>query len=144
MQIPEVSSGLLSPPSSPPLAALNSANELALIPKPNARVRERDGRRKSRREGAAYTIREECERLFCETMKTVFLGEGGMVESGSVGKDCFENLSVKSANRVESWFEVWDYVGGCSFRGFVVDNGIEKSLFVFFHAKVVGRDLKPG
>ena len=47
-----------SPPSSPPLAALTTANELALFSKHPTQKREIDGRRtNSRREGAAYTIR---------------------------------------------------------------------------------------
>jgi len=112
--------------------------------------------RKSRREGAAYTIREECERLFCETMKTVFLGEREMVESGSKvmganaysppdeGVDAYYYLDNQKASRVSSWLEVWDYIGGCSFRGFVAGTGEEKCLFAFFSSAVVGRDLKQG
>jgi hypothetical protein len=46
---------------------------------------------------------------------------------------------------VAQWFEMWDYVGGARFRGFVTtgeDN--ERSMFVFFDHGVKGRDLKPG
>jgi hypothetical protein len=45
---------------------------------------------------------------------------------------------------VAAWMEVWDYGGGASFRGFIVDknDGEEKTAFVFFDASVVGRDLK--
>jgi len=43
-----------------------------------------------------------------------------------------------------AWMEIWDYVGGTSFRGFLVEDGGEKSLFAFFDAGVVGRDLKQG
>ncbi|KAJ3472359.1 hypothetical protein NLG97_g11056 [Lecanicillium saksenae] len=41
--------------------------------------------------------------------------------------------------------EVWDYVGGASFRAFLASNrrNGEKSLFVFFDLEgVMGRDLK--
>jgi hypothetical protein len=39
--------------------------------------------------------------------------------------------------------ELWDYAGGASFRAFVVNNGEEPSLFVFFDIEgVLGRDLK--
>jgi Ornithine decarboxylase antizyme len=110
----------------------------------SSRKRDKDGKRKSRREGAAYTIREECERLFCETMKAVFLGEGDAVDSGSVGMDTSHYSSNQNNSRVNSWLEIWDYSGGCSFRGFVADMGTEKSLFAFFKSSVVGRDLKPG
>lgn len=40
--------------------------------------------------------------------------------------------------------EIWDYQGGASFRAFVAHDFVrdEKSLFVFFDAGVIGRDLK--
>lgn len=143
--MPEVpQTGLPSPPSSPPLAALTSTNELALTPKINSRKRDKDGQRKSRRGGAAYAIREECERLFCENMKTVFLGERDAVDSGSVEMDTYHYSGDRNASRVSSWLEVWDYAGGSSFRGFVASSGSEKCLFAFFDPNVVGRDLKAG
>lgn len=48
------------------------------------------------------------------------------------------------------WMEIWDYVGGCLFRVFFVENvvvgeedGVEfRILFVFFDCDVVSRDLK--
>jgi hypothetical protein len=45
---------------------------------------------------------------------------------------------------VLGWLEIWDYAGGSSFRGFVAeDAGREtKSLFVFFDAHAITRDLK--
>jgi len=150
--------GIPSPPSSPPLAALTSANELALISKNMQRGKE--GRRKSRREGSsiAYTIREECERLFCETMKTVFLGaEGRAASNGSIvmganahsppsDGDAYDSYFANGSksNQIDAWIEVWDYISGCSFRAFVGGNGENKSLFVFFDQPVVGHDLKQG
>ncbi|RFU23590.1 hypothetical protein B7463_g12748, partial [Scytalidium lignicola] len=169
-------SGIPSPPSSPPLAALTSTNELTLISSP--RKRDAEGRRKSRKEGAAYTIRGECERLFCETMKAVFLGEGRAAASGSVvmgasnNYNSNNNASINShdigsaghsppdegsvaaygyfekhqrykRNNIDAWLEMWDYVGGASFRGFVGGEGSSKSLFAFFDSSVVGQDLKP-
>ncbi|PBP16453.1 ornithine decarboxylase antizyme [Diplocarpon rosae] len=159
--IPEVGTqGLPSPPSSPPLAALTSANELALISKigPN-RKRETDGKRRNRKEGAAHYIREECERLFCETMKDVFFGEGGLAtNNGSIVMDAntysppddsvntYNDYFVRkhSTHRIDAWLEIWDYVGGCSLRGFVGGDGDKKSLFAFFDSTVVERDLKQG
>lgn len=47
-------------------------------------------------------------------------------------------------HEVDAWIEVWDYVGGCSFRGFVGGEGQKKSLFAFFDPSVLGRDLKQG
>ncbi|KKA29943.1 hypothetical protein TD95_005162 [Thielaviopsis punctulata] len=84
--IPEVpSSGVPSPPSSPPLAAVNSASrQIAILPKPG-RTQSSVGPSRSRdmRGGAALTIREDCERFFCETMATVFLGERNTAMPGS-------------------------------------------------------------
>ncbi|KAH8820908.1 ornithine decarboxylase antizyme [Xylogone sp. PMI_703] len=149
---PEVlgaSSGIPSPPSSPPLAAFTSANELALV---SSRKRDVEGRRKSRKEGATYTIRGECERLFCETMKAVFLGEGRAAASGSVVMGASNNYNSNNngskhqryrRNNIDAWLEMWDYVGGNSFRGFVGGDGSSKSLFAFFDSSVVGQDLKP-
>ncbi|KAK2068891.1 hypothetical protein P8C59_003507 [Phyllachora maydis] len=50
------------------------------------------------------------------------------------------------AGSVASWLEIWDYAGGASFRAFVtkeaIEEGTEKTLFVFFDASALGRDLK--
>lgn len=45
---------------------------------------------------------------------------------------------------VTDWLEIWDYVGGATFRGFVAEHQGERSLFVFFDSGVLGSDLKPG
>ncbi|CAM1500776.1 Fc.00g099380.m01.CDS01 [Cosmosporella sp. VM-42] len=157
--IPEVpSSGLPSPPTSPPLAALTSSNELALLPK--SKKREIPGRRLGRRGGAALSIREECERFFCESMKTAFLGEKNSSMNGSGLSGAYlqtpppeDRLPAHFQQHydadkalgfaINAWMEVWDYAGGASFRAFIADDGEEKSLFVFFDIEgVLGRDLK--
>lgn len=51
---------------------------------------------------------------------------------------------MESRGLVHSWFEVWDYVGGGRFRGFVVESGAERAMFVFFDPEAVVDDLKPG
>jgi hypothetical protein len=44
---------------------------------------------------------------------------------------------------VEAWMELWDYAGGARYRAFVVNNGEDTSLFVFFDVQgILGRDLK--
>jgi hypothetical protein len=43
---------------------------------------------------------------------------------------------------VEGWMEFWDYAGGASFRAFVAQDGDERTLFAFFDAGLVSRDLK--
>lgn len=45
---------------------------------------------------------------------------------------------------LQQWVEVWDYAGDLRFRGFVGENAVARSLFVFFDSSVVGKDLKPG
>jgi hypothetical protein len=45
---------------------------------------------------------------------------------------------------VQTWIEVWDYVGGNRFRGFVADKNGETAMFVFFDETVVEGDLKAG
>lgn len=45
---------------------------------------------------------------------------------------------------VSDWIEMWDYVGGVRFRGFVADKEEEKAMFVFFDSSVVAGDLKAG
>ncbi|KAF2457441.1 ornithine decarboxylase antizyme-domain-containing protein [Lineolata rhizophorae] len=174
--------GIPSPPHSPPLAATYSANEkvTALRAGPLARQR-----------GAAYTITGECERLFCETLRAVFLGEGNLAMQDSLGMGVRNiNIRSKSDNKygggrsrygvdehatpsppprgtvmgpagpspapdgfaeqrglVDKWLEVWDYVGGARFRGFVAGEpgSDDRTMFVFFDEDgVLGRDLKPG
>ncbi|KAI0844709.1 ornithine decarboxylase antizyme-domain-containing protein [Daldinia vernicosa] len=157
--IPEVPiSGLPSPPSSPPLAAITTSNELALQPKNKKRSRNAPISR-SRRGGATLQIREECERFFCETMKAVFQGEWNMAGNGSclagvnnyaltppddypMSQSSFCNIDTKTGVYVNGWMEFWDYAGGASFRAFITEDGDEKSLFAFFDSGLVGRDLK--
>ncbi|KAK4450210.1 ornithine decarboxylase antizyme-domain-containing protein [Podospora aff. communis PSN243] len=187
--IPEVpSTGLPSPPSSPPLAAITSTNQLALTPKAKKSSTRSDGtsdRNHNRRGGATLRIREECERFFCETLRTMLLGERNKVSQRSRLTSVYHNdfgssvdrppaatvvanggslpptppddypighpelmasngVGHASAGSVLSWLEIWDYAGGSSFRAFVAEDatGEEKSLFVFFDAHVMGRDLK--
>jgi hypothetical protein len=45
---------------------------------------------------------------------------------------------------VRDWIEMWDYVGGIRFRGFVAEKEDEKAMFVFFDQSVVVGDLKAG
>lgn len=92
---------------------------------------------------------EECERLFCETLKAIFLGERDTVGQDSLvtGAQTVTSLGKHRGMRhglVSSWVEVWDYVGDTSFRGFIAGEGQEKNLFVFFHDGFIGKDLKHG
>ncbi|KAI0972319.1 ornithine decarboxylase antizyme-domain-containing protein [Xylaria arbuscula] len=159
--------GLPSPPSSPPLAAITSSNELALQPKPKKRSSDNTVTTNilnrttttSLRGGATFQIREECERFFCETMTAVFRGERNSVGSGScltgvhgvltppddyppTPPSSLPRSGLGSSIHMKGWMEFWDYVGGASFRAFVAEKGDEKSLFAFFDNGLVGQDLK--
>lgn len=47
-----------------------------------------------------------------------------------------------SATSVSAWAEVWDYVGGTSYRAFIGERNGEKTLFAFFDSTVVDMELK--
>ncbi|KAI9776716.1 MAG: hypothetical protein M1835_005446 [Candelina submexicana] len=91
---------------------------------------------------------EKCERLFCETLKAVFLGEKGTADKDSlvVGAQYVQNPDghSKGTTQFQYWIEVWDYAGGSLFRGFIIEKANKKCLYVFFDQQVIGRDLKHG
>ena len=120
--------------------------------------------------GAAQTITEECERLFCEDLRTVFLGEKGSSKNSLVLGALQSNNDTTNIMKyerdmtppdegaletylqdlehqyVQQYIEVWDYAGGARFRGFTAhgQDWKEKTMFVFFDAFVIGKDLKQG
>ena len=51
---------------------------------------------------------------------------------------------MECSDSIESWVEIWDYVGDVLFKGFVGGRGFAKSLFVFIGEGVVGKSMKPG
>jgi len=53
-------------------------------------------------------------------------------------------LETDATGGVSDWIEMWDYVGGIRFRGFVAATQSEKVMFVFFDESVVSGDLKAG
>ena len=128
--IPEVLSGIPSPPESPPLAALASLAAAADDDDDRTPTRSRG------KGGAAYTITEESERLFCDTLRAVFLGERKAADAGALVMGAF----FEKDDMVREWVEVWDYVGAGLFRGFVVGG----SLVVFLDEGVGVGELKPG
>ncbi|KAI9675616.1 MAG: hypothetical protein M1817_000982 [Caeruleum heppii] len=142
--VPEVGSGSSTPSSSPPLGTYIDGSG----PKQWAA---------GCREGAAYTITEECERLFCDTMRHVFLSEGTTASGprvldtekcepsrSSQGDGTIDCLSTQRLPAVEDWIEMWDYGGGTGFRGFVAAQGEQRILYVFFEPAIIGHDLKHG
>lgn len=162
---PEVlgcSVGLNTPSWSPPLENVSSTNRLDLKASPG-RCKFVRNRRKTKSRGVAHTIREECERLFCEALRVVFLGEEGrQTNDGSYAVDVSVQLPTKNARcsysgytveetnqkrdycRIDAHIEIWDYMGGCNFRGFVGGFDDNKGLFIFFDSSAAQKDLKQG
>lgn len=169
---PEVSSGFPSPPESPPLAASAGAYDYVSTPwsPKSPTTSSRFHGSGTRVAGAAYTITEECERLFCEDLRTIFLGEegsstnslvvGALDDDRYIAEDMRHELRMATSDDVpvsgglhdlgyatlQEYIEVWDYVGSARFRGFTAGStrSKEKTLFVFFDQDVVGKDLKQG
>jgi hypothetical protein len=56
----------------------------------------------------------------------------------------FPMESQGSKTGVCDWMEMWDYVGGIQFRGFMAQKEDEKAMFVFFNQAVLDGDLKAG
>lgn len=146
--------GIPSPPSSP------SAG------RPSLRARKRSG-------DAAIHIKEECERLFCETLRTVFLVEKDTGLETSLLMD-LRNNNTTSCNVpipqstvlhhgqptpspspdgriypnpggvLKEYLEVFEYTGGARFRGFVAEKDNMRTMFIFFDREVIAMDLKQG
>lgn len=55
-----------------------------------------------------------------------------------------EPVQSLQKDMVTDWIEMWDYVGGIRFRGFVAEKEDEKAMFVFFDQSVIEGDLKAG
>lgn len=150
--------GVPSPPPSP---------DAAPVGRPSLRQRKRSG-------DAARHITEECERLFCETLRTVFLVEKDTGPENSLVMDLRNTTDRKpipqpsqhttimkhgqftpesspdariyrnTRGLIKEYVEIWDYVAGARFRGFVAEKEDMRTMFVFFDRQVVGMDLKPG
>ncbi|EAU34683.1 hypothetical protein ATEG_05614 [Aspergillus terreus NIH2624] len=96
---------------------------------------------------ATYTIPEECERLFCDSLSAIFLGERSDAGRESLGIDAGQiarNCVPHGRARVEKWFEVLDYTSDSIYRGFVTDISGDRTLFVFFGDDTLGHGLKTG
>ncbi|KAI9924502.1 hypothetical protein MW887_006774 [Aspergillus wentii] len=137
--IPEVPSGLKPSSSSPPLdhaIALSAGSNW-----PSNILPEYKGE-------AAHTIPGECERLFCDRLFAVFLGERRLVRQASLGVNAHQvtrpNYTAPECKRIQEWAELWDYTGDTIYRGFVTSMSGERTLFVFFAEDTLGHSLKTG
>ncbi|RHZ49893.1 uncharacterized protein CDV56_103800 [Aspergillus thermomutatus] len=136
--IPEVPSGSKSPSSSPPRS----------LPVPSPMGSSWPGNQLPEYKGeATYTIPEECERLFCDKLSAIFIGEMKFAQQESPGMDAYQsrpNWTGREKRSIRNWVEVWDYVGDAIYRGFLTDMNDERTLFLFFKNSVLGHNLKAG
>ncbi|EAW13783.1 ornithine decarboxylase antizyme [Aspergillus clavatus NRRL 1] len=96
---------------------------------------------------AAYTIPEECERLFCDKLSAIFTGEMKLARQVSSGMDAYQIRSSQielEQIRIQTWVEVWNYTGDAIYRGFLTDANNERTLFLFFGDDALGHNLKAG
>ncbi|KAJ5101475.1 hypothetical protein NUU61_003697 [Penicillium alfredii] len=97
---------------------------------------------------ATHTIPEECERLFCGTLSTIFLGERSLARQEPLGMGAVQNIQPdhigQGHDRIQKWIEVWDYSNDAIYRGFVVEVNGERTLFVFFEDRASDHGFKSG
>jgi hypothetical protein len=148
--IPEVPSGSKTTTSRPPLEYSASSGTLSWTGNnwPESKTKGE----------ATHTIPEECERLFCDTLSATFLGERIDVGQESLGMGTFQQTHPSQQHSqqhsqhrigdhqgsIQKWIEVWDYSGDAIYRGFVVGEGDERTLFVFLEDGTIGHGLKSG
>ncbi|RAH45978.1 ornithine decarboxylase antizyme [Aspergillus brunneoviolaceus CBS 621.78] len=136
--IPEVPSGF-KPPSRPPL-------DLSIIPGmgiswPGNNLLEHKGE-------ATHAIPEECERLFCEHLSVIFLGERRFTEQEPPGMGAYQSqpeIVEGMHTPIQHWLEVLDYTNDVTYRGFVtITSDGQPTIFVFFSDQTLGHGLKTG
>ncbi|KAL4948330.1 ornithine decarboxylase antizyme-domain-containing protein [Aspergillus filifer] len=96
---------------------------------------------------AAHTIPGECERLFCDKLAAIFLGERMLPSQGSLGIDAYSNQTHDAAyasRQVQEWVEVLDYTSDVLYRGFITNTTGARTLFVFLADSDLCHGLKSG
>ncbi|KAL4917437.1 ornithine decarboxylase antizyme-domain-containing protein [Aspergillus aurantiobrunneus] len=96
---------------------------------------------------ATQTILGECERLFCDKLSAIFLGERRLSRQESLGIDAFRtqpNDASYQIRPIQRWVEVLDYNSDSIYRGFVTNTTGERTLFVFLAETTLGHGLKSG
>lgn len=135
--IPEVPSGTKTANASPPLDTSLASTMGGSYPVNNSLEQKGE---------AAHTIPEECERLFCDALSAIFLGER-LSRQELLGVDASLtqiNNADGEHSRIQMWVEVLDYTTDAIYRGFVTDTNGERTLFVFLMETAVGHGLKSG
>ncbi|CAG8222554.1 unnamed protein product [Penicillium olsonii] len=90
---------------------------------------------------ATHNIPEECERLFCDKLSSIFLGEGTFVRQESLGMGA--SNAQNTGHDIQQWIEVWDYASDAIYRGLVAEHNKERTMFVFFD-RALDHGLKSG
>ncbi|PYI19759.1 yippee-domain-containing protein [Aspergillus violaceofuscus CBS 115571] len=97
---------------------------------------------------ATHAIPEECERLFCEHLSVIFLGERRFTEQESPGMGAYQSqpeIVEAMHTPIQHWLEVLDYTNDVTYRGFVTStNDGQPTIFVFFSDQTLGHGLKTG
>ncbi|KAL4785828.1 ornithine decarboxylase antizyme-domain-containing protein [Aspergillus varians] len=96
---------------------------------------------------ATHTIPGECERLFCDKLSAIFLGERRLSRQESLGIDASRtqlNDASYENGRIQRWVEVLDYTTDAIYRGFVTNTTDARALFVFLPEMAPGHGLKSG
>ncbi|KAL4927438.1 ornithine decarboxylase antizyme [Aspergillus undulatus] len=136
--IPEVPSGSKTVHTSPPLDISLASAIGSGYPVNNSLEQKGE---------AAHTIPGECERLFCDKLAAIFLGERMLVSQESLGIDASRTQPHDAGcerDRIQRWVEVLDYTSDAIYRGFVTDTAGERTLFVFLTATDLNYGLKSG
>lgn len=79
-----------------------------------------------------------------KTLNHIDIVSGGYL-SGSYSSTS-SNSTIQLTSRVglvDNYFELWDYIGGTRFRGFIAERKGHRGLFAFFDQEVLGHNLKP-
>lgn len=96
---------------------------------------------------ATHIIPGECERLFCDKLSGIFLGERNLHRQESHGVDAsrIQLHNDEYVNgRIGRWVEVLDYTSDLIYRGFVTNTTDERALFVFLPETLLRHGLKSG
>ncbi|KAI9368205.1 ornithine decarboxylase antizyme-domain-containing protein [Aspergillus egyptiacus] len=136
--IPEVPSGSKSARTSPPLDISLVSSVGNNYPVNNSLESKGE---------ATHTIPGECERLFCDKLSAIFLGERRLSRQESFGIDASQtrlNGDSYDNKRIRRWVEVLDYTSDAIYRGFVTDASGERTLFVFLTDAALRHGLKSG
>ncbi|KAH8704714.1 ornithine decarboxylase antizyme-domain-containing protein [Talaromyces proteolyticus] len=138
--IPEVPSGPKTRTTSPPFGSSALLKTEDFWPRQKASKNARE---------AAQTIKEECERLFCDTLSVVFLGERNRRRRTSLPMGAYYQNTRPESSRtnhqtIDAYLEIWDYANDAIYRGFVAEYDNQKTLFVFFDDRTADHGIKNG